>query len=44
MIGQEKQHTPLSTYCKDYTVGSGYVIMKRHRAITYMHCVLNVLV
>jgi len=34
----------LSTYYKEYTVDSGYVIMKQHRAITYMHCVLNELV
>jgi len=42
MIGQEK--TPLSTYYKEYTVGSGYAIMNQHRAITNMHRVVKVLV
>jgi len=30
MIGQEKNHTPLSNYYKEFTVGSGYAIMKQH--------------
>jgi len=44
MIGQEKQHKPVSTYYEEYTVGSGYAIMKQLRTITYMYCVVKVLV
>jgi len=41
MIGQENTR---HTFVNEFTVGSGYAIMKQHRDITNLHCVSRVLV